>query len=32
MKDGAAPDQVAALIADTKSDLDTAKTKLQEAE
>jgi hypothetical protein len=32
MKDGKAPDEVAALIADTKADLDTAKTKLQEAE
>src|SRR4029453_10361883 len=32
MKDGTAPDEVAALIADTKADLDTAKTKLQEAE
>jgi hypothetical protein len=32
MKDGAPADQVAALIADTKTDLDLAKTKLQEAD
>jgi molybdenum-dependent DNA-binding transcriptional regulator ModE len=32
MKDGASPDQVASLVADTKADLDTAKAKLQEAE
>jgi hypothetical protein len=32
MKDGAPADEVAQLIDDTKADLDTAKTKLQEAE
>jgi hypothetical protein len=32
MKDGAPEDEVAQLIDDTKADLDTAKTKLQEAE
>jgi hypothetical protein len=32
MKDGASADEVAQLIDETKADLDTAKTKLQEAE
>jgi hypothetical protein len=32
MKDGVPADQVAKLIADTKTDLDLAKTKLQEAD
>jgi hypothetical protein len=32
MKDGTPPDQVATLIAETKGDLDKAKTRLQEAE
>ena len=31
MKDGASADEVAQLIDDTKADLDTAKTKLQES-
>jgi hypothetical protein len=32
MKDGASADEVAQLIDETKADLDTAKTKLQESE
>jgi hypothetical protein len=32
MKEGASADEVAALIEETKADLDTAKTKLQEAQ
>jgi hypothetical protein len=32
MKEGASADEVAALVEETKTDLDTAKTKLQEAQ
>ena len=32
MKEGASADEVAALVEETKADLDTAKTKLQEAQ
>ena len=32
MKEGASTDEVAALVEETKADLDTAKTKLQEAQ